>query len=180
MAHGGMREERQIMADELLSVSLSGFDRIGKNFASSPAVIKEATSKMLDMATMVAWGKAKELAPVAKSTLRASLQRKVEGFVGKIMTSMSYAGFQEYGTGIYSDHPSAPKVPITPKRARFLVFQKNGKIIFARQVLGSRPRKFMRGGLAEVNARMPQIFDIGKKVIGYSLLQKWQPHITAP
>jgi len=154
----------------MIDVKLDGFDKIAKNFAGSPALVKQASDKMLEMATLVAWGKAKELAPVDKSTLRGSLERKVNGFEGKVFTAMNYASFQEYGTGIYSDHPTAPKVPITPKRAKFLVFQKNGKTIFARSVRGVKPRRFMRGGLAEVNVRKDQILNVAKKVISYGLL----------
>jgi len=155
----------------MIDVQLKGFDQISKNFADSPKLVKEASDKMLDMATLVAWGKAKELAPVDKSTLRGSLERKVDGFIGKVFTAMNYAIFQEYGTGIYSDHPSAPKAPITPKRGRYLVFTKNGKVIFARSVKGVRPRRFMRGGLAEVQNRSKQILDVARKVISYGLLK---------
>lgn len=154
----------------MIDVQLTGFDKIATNFANSPKLVKDASDKMLEMATLIAWGKAKELAPVDKSTLRGSLQRSVNGFEGKIFTAMNYASYQEYGTGIYSDHPTAPRVPITPKRAKFLVFQKGGKTIFARSVLGVKPRRFMRGGLAEVNARKNQILDVAKKVISYGLL----------
>lgn len=160
------------MADELLSVELQGFDEVAKKFAGSKSVIDGAQKKMLELATMIAWGKAKELTPVDKSTLRGSLERKVDSQGGKVFTSMKYAGFQEFGTGIYSIHPSAPHAPITPRRAKFLAWKgKDGIWHRAKSVLGVKPRQFMAGGLKEVQARAKQIINEGKAFIGYNLFK---------
>jgi hypothetical protein len=51
----------------------------------------------------------------------------------------SYPRAVQEGTGIYG--PSG--APITPKRGKFLVFEVNGQLIFARSVRGSPPRKFL-------------------------------------
>lgn len=52
-----------------------------------------------------------------------------------------YAGFQEYGTGIYGPE----KRPITPKRGKVLTWvdPDTGQRIFARAVRGVPPKRFM-------------------------------------
>lgn len=157
------------MAD--FDVKLEGFDNIAKNFGESNALVKKAQDKMLEMATMVAWGKAKELAPVEKDTLRGSIYKNVQGDTGRVGTPVPYGKYQEYGTGIYSDYPGAPGVPITPKRGRFLAWtNKGGQTFFRKSVLGVKPRRFIRGGLAEVTSKAKQILDLGKKIMADGLL----------
>lgn len=159
------------MAD--FDIQLTGFDYIARNFSNAGGLVDKAQKQMLEMATMMAWGKAKELAPVDKDTLRGSIYKNITGDTGRVGSPVPYAKYQEYGTGIYSDHPSAPKTPITPKRAPFLQWQdKNGIFHRAKQVMGSKPRRFIRGGLAEVQEKMSLIVALGKKIMADGLLFK--------
>lgn len=87
-----------------------------------------------------------------------------------------YGGFQEYGTGIYSDEPGAPKVPIKPKskprmhwiqygrpyRGRFVKAKSRrrkdettGKVTgagswdqFAVLIKGSKPKRYLRNAVS--------------------------------
>lgn len=92
------------------------------------------------------------LAPVDDGPLRASLRTKMEygtrTVKGWVYSDLEYALYVHEGTGIYG-----PKgQPIKPKRGRYLVFEARnarttprgrGNLVFARQVRGQRPQRFL-------------------------------------
>jgi hypothetical protein len=92
------------------------------------------------------------MAPVDDGPLRASLRTKMEASArevkGWVYSDLEYALYVHEGTGIYG-----PKgQPIRPKNGRFLVFEARnarttprgrGNIVFARQVRGQRPQRFL-------------------------------------
>ena len=92
------------------------------------------------------------LAPVDDGPLRASLRTKFEygtrAVKGWVYSDLEYALYVHEGTGIYG-----PKgQPIKPKRGRYLVFEARnarttprgrGNLVFARQVRGQRPNRFL-------------------------------------
>lgn len=92
------------------------------------------------------------LAPVDDGPLRASLRTKMEygqrAVKGWVYSDLEYALYVHEGTGIYG-----PKgQPIKPKRGRYLVFEARnarttprgrGNLVFARQVRGQRPQRFL-------------------------------------
>lgn len=92
------------------------------------------------------------MAPVDDGPLRASLRTKMEASTrvvrGWVYSDLEYALYVHEGTGIYG-----PKgQPIRPKNGRYLVFEARnarttprgrGNIVFARQVRGQRPQRFL-------------------------------------
>lgn len=92
------------------------------------------------------------MAPVDDGPLRASLRTKYESsgryFKGWVYSDLEYALYVHEGTGIYG-----PKgQPIKPKRGRYLVFEARnarttprgrGNLVFAREVRGQRPNRFL-------------------------------------
>lgn len=96
------------------------------------------------------------LAPVDDGPLRASLRTKFEASTrtvkGWVYSDLEYALYVHEGTGIYG-----PKgQPIKPKRGRYLVFEARnarttprgrGNLVFARQVRGQRPQRFLLDAL---------------------------------
>lgn len=92
------------------------------------------------------------LAPVDNGPLRASLRTKYEYSAryvkGWVYSDLDYALYVHEGTGVYG-----PKgQPIKPKRGKYLVFQARnarttaagrGNLVFARQVKGQRPQRFL-------------------------------------
>jgi hypothetical protein len=92
------------------------------------------------------------MAPVADGALRASLRTKFEAssrtVKGWVYSDLEYALYVHEGTGIYG-----PKgAPIKPKRGRYLVFEARnarttapgrGNRVFAREVRGQRPNRFL-------------------------------------
>ncbi|MFJ8934025.1 HK97 gp10 family phage protein [Streptomyces sp. NPDC102364] len=100
---------------------------------------------------------AKQYAPVDDGPLRASITADVtvdeaRGRVtGRVGSRLPYAIYQELGTGIYGPRGT----PIRPKRGRFLVFTPKGasRPVFARQVRGSRPQRYLTRALAVMAAQ---------------------------
>ena len=153
------------MAGIQLSATLEGFDDLKIRLAKSPDNVDLIETKMLQMAAMIVQAEAKQKAPVDKSTLRKSIIYNIEGTKGnrfaKVGTNVPYAIYQEMGTGIYGPKGS----PITPKRAKMLVFTtKAGNLVFARSVRGSQPKKFMTGGLNKLIADMSKVLNYGKQL----------------
>lgn len=99
---------------------------------------------------------ARGMAPVDEGPLRASIRvemrysnREVKAWV---YTPLEYGLYVHEGTGIYG-----PKgQPIRPRRGRYLVFEARnarttprggGNLVFARQVRGQRPNRFLLNAL---------------------------------
>jgi hypothetical protein len=99
---------------------------------------------------------ARAYAPVDQGPLRSSITADIQAdegrseVRGRVESRLPYAIWQEEGTGIYGPRG----VPIRPKRARFLRFIPKGgnDYVFARQVRGVRPQRYLRRALALVAA----------------------------
>ncbi len=155
-----------------LAANIEGTKELQNRFGRSPLLIQQAAREMLQVATFIAEGAAKEKAPIDHGILRGSIHSKLQHFnnelVGVVGTNVEYAPFQEHGTGIYGPNHA----PITPKRGKFLVFKsKSGRMIFARSVRGTRPKRFMAQGMKAVQNNMGKIRQAGilavKKKLGF-------------
>jgi hypothetical protein len=62
---------------------------------------------------------------------------------------LKYAPFVEFGTGIFSELPGAPKAPIVPTVKQALAFTIGGKRIVRRSVKGMKPRAMVRLGFLD-------------------------------
>lgn len=91
-------------------------------------------------------------APVDNGPLRASLRTKMEVSTrtvkGWVYSDLEYSLYVHEGTGIYGPRGQ----PIRPKRGQYLVFEGRnarttprgrGNLVFARQVRGQRPQRFL-------------------------------------
>lgn len=92
------------------------------------------------------------MAPVDDGPLRASLRTKFEygsrEVKGWVYSDLEYSIYVHEGTGIYGPRGQ----PIRPKRGQYLVFEARnarttprgrGNLVFARQVRGQRPNRFL-------------------------------------
>jgi len=87
---------------------------------------------------------ARSYAPVDSGRLRASIrvkfragEREVKAWV---YTNLDHGLYVHEGTGIYGPRGR----PIRPRRGRFLVFPgEDGRLVFAREVRGQRPQRFL-------------------------------------
>lgn len=107
--------------------------------------MKPALQRWLARSTYIVRWTAVQKAPYKTGTLRRSIVEKVSWLVGKVWTNLVYARIHEYwGT-------------IRPKKARRLVFRKNWKLIFAKQVrIPKRP--YMQPALKENQKKIHDIF----------------------
>jgi hypothetical protein len=160
------------MTDELFTVELKGFQEFFAALQNSPSICADVSQKIMKRMTLMAKGTAQENAPVDKGILRSSLTDQVQGSrldtVGRVGTTISYATFQELGTGIYG-----PKgEPIRPVNRKFLQFQtKDGKWIRAREVKGTPAKGYLQKGLAEVMNKLGDIKTFGGNLLVQQLKQ---------
>lgn len=164
-----------------VTVDLRGFKEFADKLEFAPTELAQVKKKMLHKGTDIVQKKAKEEAPVDDGPLRASITKKVSVDAGRVGTNSSYAPYMEYGTGIYSEYPGAPRKPIRPKRGNYLIFKpksskgkyvtsKNGKRYYKRgsgefvkvkEVKGSKPHFFMKKAFEEVEGRMHEVLEVG-------------------
>ncbi|MEV6400564.1 HK97 gp10 family phage protein [Streptomyces sp. NPDC051907] len=99
---------------------------------------------------------ARAIAPVDNGPLRGSLRVHMEYTSGHVKawvyTGLEYGLYVHEGTGVYG-----PKgQPIRPKRGKYLVFEARnarttapgrGNLVFARQVRGQRPNRYLLNAL---------------------------------
>lgn len=149
------------MAGFTLSVKLQGGEEIVRR--ANDRAIDKAGREMIDLATLIALSTAKQQAPVQSNLLRGSITRSIiSPFEGTIGSNVEYAKYQEFGTGIYGPRHAM----IFPKRGRFMVFKgKSGKMVFARQTRGVRPKHFMKKGLLAVQAQLSYIKRVGAEAV---------------
>lgn len=117
--------------------------------------------KYLQQATLIAQTEAKQTAPRKTSILAASIQAETNVNQGRVYTSLSYAPYQEYGTGIYGRSGT----PITPKNKKVLSWVSGGKRIFAKSVKGVKPRRFMKKGFEKAKDYIQNLKPLGQKII---------------
>lgn len=99
-------------------------------------------------------------APVDDGPLRASLRVQMEYTAGHVKawvySNLEYSIWVHEGTGIYGPRGT----PIRPKRGRYLVFEARnarttprgrGNLVFARQVKGARPNRFILRALQQAS-----------------------------
>lgn len=163
-----------------INIDILGSDTLKRAFASSPRIVREHLKDVVGTVAYTIEGKAKVNAPHQTSALRGSIHTEgpkvgvggdIEAIVG---TNVRYAPYQEYGTGIYAEPPegvSAKRQPITPKKARFLVFKIGGKTIFARSVRGVKPKKYFERAKKETLPRIDTFLKDTLKQITEDLAQ---------
>lgn len=168
-----------------INVNLAGFKEFREKLEYAPEVLRHVSKKMLDRGTGIIEAKAKQKVPIDNGYLKGSITRKVSLTTGRVGTNIKYAPYMEYGTGIYSEYPGAPKTPIRPKRGKYIVFRPksskgryvtsrtgrryyrkgSGDVVFARQVKGAKPHFFMRAGYQELERRIGEILDYGHEIV---------------
>lgn len=144
-----------------VEIDLKNFDKLQKKLSQAPEIVGSVKKQMLEKAAIIAETKAKMEAPVNTNILRGSISHKVDEEKAVVGTNLTYAPYQEMGTGIYGPR----RQMITPKRSRFLRFKSGGQWVYARAVRGSRPRWYMKKGYEEVIANLDRIKNLGLQII---------------
>jgi len=136
------------------NVAVKGLTELQKQFARAPQLTMSRLKPAMDKSLTRLQATAKELAPVDTNRLRGSIIIKpmtisadrLEGRVtagGNAGTNVSYAEWQERGTGVYGPYHR----PIRPKTKQVLAWKNGGTWHFAKEVKGVRPRWYMKGSL---------------------------------
>lgn len=110
---------------------------------------------------------AQEKAPVKTGALRESIQYDAQGGTLTIEATVPYALFQEFGTAARGEFPKAPYI-IRPKKAKYLVFDINGKQVRTKRVLhpGVPAHPYLRPAAMEVMGELlNKLADKGQAMI---------------
>lgn len=91
-------------------------------------------------------GEAKTLVPHKTSNLSRSITHDGDMPTMTVMvgTNTEYGPYVEYGTGLFSEFPSAPKTRIVPKTKKALSWLSGGLRITVKSIAGMTPRPFLR------------------------------------
>lgn len=128
-----------------MSFEVHGEEKIRENARKAAEAVKEAVK----LTALDVWGNVRENSPVDHGRLAGSWSMKrMSALQYRVSTAVKYAAWVNDGTGIYGSGK-----PITPKRARALVFQIQGKTIFARSVKGQRGQKYVEKSIHQTEQR---------------------------
>lgn len=131
------------MANE--EVKVEGMDKILaklEDIANGEDIIQR-----LGIACALVERTAKELAPKDNGELRRSITSKVEGTEGIVFTSLEYAPYVEYGTGLFAEEAGRKDVP-------WCYQDEEGEW---HSTSGQKPQPFMRPALNQNRAEILKI-----------------------
>lgn len=131
------------MANE--EVKVEGMDKILaklEDIANGEDIIQR-----LGIACALVERAAKELAPKDNGELRRSITSKVEGTEGIVFTSLEYAPYVEYGTGLFAEEAGRKDVP-------WCYQDEEGEW---HSTSGQKPQPFMRPALNQNRAEILKI-----------------------
>lgn len=92
-----------------MAVTTEGFEELKLKFER--LATEEETQEALEEACALVERAAKEKAPKNSGELRRSIESKIEGTVGIVFTSLQYAPYVEYGTGLFAESGGRKDVP---------------------------------------------------------------------
>ncbi|MDP9469054.1 MAG: hypothetical protein M3Q71_00085 [Chloroflexota bacterium] len=141
------------------TVEIPQLPALQRAFRQSPEIVAREVEGAINRSLVGYQATARQLAPISSGHLRGSIQleparRRGNTIEGSVGTVVRYAVFQERGTGIYG--PAGR--PIRPRRAKMLRFKVGGRVVFAREVRGSRPRWYFRGAVEQNQGRTEGYF----------------------
>ncbi len=98
---------------------------------------------------------ARSRAPHRTGTLQRSILPQVRYPQAEVEVHEKYGLFIEEGTGVYGPRHR----PITPRTAKVLAFKSGGSMVFAKKVLGMKPRPFFKPGWTAAQPFIRSQFD---------------------
>jgi hypothetical protein len=128
-----------------LSAQVIGAEELQAAFRRAPELVGRELKRAIDSVAYHVEGKAKGYAPHKYGNLRSSITTEparvtLNNVEAKVGTNLTYARYQEEGTGIYGPREAF----ITPKNGRVLAWKSDGKWHFAKRVRGIRPKWYFR------------------------------------
>lgn len=108
-----------------------------------------AIQEGLEKACLRVEREARKVAPKMSGELRRSISHRVEGLTGTVFSSLFYAPYVEWGTGIYSEHPKGGR-----KDVPWAYFdEKTKELVFT---YGQRPKPYLRPTLNKLAEQIQQ------------------------
>lgn len=139
-----------------MSVKYTNFHNMGKR--AGKALKHSVALTALDVQSNLS-----EEAPTDHGRLSGSFQTKrLNNLNWLVYTPVHYADYVLHGTGIYGPK----KRPITPKKAKALVFKVKGKTVFAKSVKGQKPDDYVGRAVEETNKDAKKFVRLGLKKEG--------------
>lgn len=89
-----------------LSIELKGLDKLADDI-----IDEQALSQALGRACALVERAAKEKAPKDSGELRRSITSEIRGNEGVVFTTLEYAPYVEYGTGLFAENGGRTDVP---------------------------------------------------------------------
>lgn len=127
--------------------------------AASGQPFKDVVVSLVADAALQVETLARAYAPVDTGLLRDSIRTEIapDGMSATVSVPVSYAGYVEFGTGPRGEFGGHPIV-ITPKRAKFLRFEVQGRVVYTKKVvsMGMAPRPFLRPALERLQLPLAQ------------------------
>lgn len=145
-----------------------GFDDLAADLGKAADFEKQSREILYDHAVQVQT-LAQSYVPVKTGELRASIEIRTlgAGDVVEISPDTTYEAYVEFGTGIFSEMPGAPKRPyvIEPVNANALRFMIGGDVFFAMKVVhpGMKAQPYMRP--AAENVAESLVTAVGDKAV---------------
>lgn len=130
-----------------MAIRFDGLDKVIDRFDSmtDDYIIQEG----LEKACLRVEREARKKAPKMSGELRRSISHRVEGLTGSVFSSLFYAPYVEWGTGIYSEHPQGGR-----KDVPWAYFdEKTKELVFT---YGQRPKPYLRPTLQELTEQIKQ------------------------
>ncbi|MBS7531828.1 HK97 gp10 family phage protein [Hazenella sp. IB182353] len=123
----------------------------------------KATQKASEYTATELWGNVRENSPTDHGRLAGSWQLRGSGtHKHLIYTNVTYARFQNDGTGIYGPK----RREITPVRAKVLAFEWNGKMVFAKSVKGVQGKKYIEKSIDQTEDRRKEFVEMAFEDVG--------------
>lgn len=131
-------------------IKIEGMDEVVRmlNSVTDPVKIHQALGK----ACALVERSAKMKAPKDSGDLRRSITSRVEGDTGIVFTTLEYAPYVEFGTGIFAEGGNGRKTGWAYED------EETGELIFTR---GQKPQPFLRPALNENRAQIQRILKEG-------------------
>lgn len=98
------------MAKPRLNIQMKGLDKTIERLEILAKKKKKETAELVNQKAIDIQRGAKKRAPVDDGALRASIviEKFQDGMAARVGSRLPYAAYQEWGTGIYAQHPDIP------------------------------------------------------------------------
>ncbi|SDY71855.1 HK97 gp10 family phage protein [Thermoactinomyces sp. DSM 45892] len=134
-------------------------DRIREIARKASMAVKQA----VEYTALDVWGNIRENSPVSHGRLAGSWQmNRLSSLRYKVQTAVAYARYTNDGTGIYGPR----RQPIRPRSGQALVFQSQGRTVFARSVRGMKGRKYIEKSIEQTEHRKAEFVEMALEEVG--------------